>query len=244
MATITDPTTALTAPEPYYSPIQWLDTLVGAAGELLSPTEWILFVLRELGFVDVNQWLDDNFKGDTEGIAKCAGALKNLGTFSANIGTGLKELRTGVRVDADWQGNAAEAFSSYITELESTCEQLKEQVTALADMIRDTAEAGQKKIDILVGLLKGICDGVVLLAVEAAAASATSWCPVGWIIWVLAGAELLYIASQISKALEVPTQLFDLSYVLTHDISSALSGIHALVTNVRIPAAGWDFKYA
>ena len=80
------------------------------------------------------------------------GSASNLTTGSSNIGAELGRLLSDVRdLQATWDGRAAAAFDGYYTAANDGFKQVESALTAIADMLRRSADQYEEQDQQLAG---------------------------------------------------------------------------------------------
>ncbi|WP_182113193.1 MULTISPECIES: WXG100 family type VII secretion target [unclassified Actinotalea] len=125
-------------------------------------------------------WLSSHFTGSWEEFSEAGAALANLSNF---VTTTRGQLSTAVApLNFAWTGNAATAALAYFESLEQGLTTLADAIDGLAEDFQTTAfgvwSAGQAAVTALAEL----CDWLILLALELAAAASSSWTIVGGLI--------------------------------------------------------------
>lgn len=160
--------------------------------DLLSPVWYVTEAIDLVfGFNPLEEVLDW-FSGDWESFVRCAEVWSNLGkateAMAANIKAGNAEL------DASWNGNAGDSAYVYFDELakkldaqKASYDKLHEAYTQMAHSVYLTAEA-------INGFVGGILDGLIIVGLDLAAGTLTSWTGVGAAVgYGLAALEILNI---------------------------------------------------
>ncbi|MGP3981266.1 WXG100-like domain-containing protein [Streptomyces sp. KR80] len=173
-----EPTSFLTPPKlpEEFSQGLLLDTF-NDASDLMSPTYWITEAYNAIfGFNpldEVIQW----FAGDWESFAKCAELWTNLGEACEGVATNLTAGNT--TLDATWNGHAADAAQVYFEGLAKLLNESKSTFDSLSTEYGQLAHAAYSSAEAIKGIIGGIIDGLLIVAIEMAAGTLLSWTGVG-----------------------------------------------------------------
>lgn len=211
---MTSPTSVLVTPSDA-DPLPDAVQLIFSAGDLVSPTAWIRWVLDQVcdfdPIEDVARWVS----GDWNRVMQASRALASLGDYHACLAEELDVARRAVA--ADWDGAAAEAADAYFTSLVAALAEQEAALNGIAGQFQAVAVGMSQAADVLAGLVNSLLDWVIVAAVSAAAAAASSWTVVGGI----AGGAAT--AGAIARAASIATQII---------------GAHALATSMASGAVG------
>ncbi|NHT18497.1 hypothetical protein [Cellulomonas sp. IC4_254] len=211
---MTSPTSVLTPPSDA-DPLPDAVQMIFSAGDLVSPTAWIRWVLDQVcdfdPVEDVARWVS----GDWNRVMQASRALTHLGEYHASLAEEIDVARRAVA--ADWDGEAAEAANTYFATLVTALEEQKSALDAIAGQFQAVAVGMSQTADVLAGLVNSLFDWVIIAAASAAAAAASSWTVIGGI----AGGAAT--AGAIARAASLATQIL---------------GAHALATSMASGAVG------
>ncbi|MFG2192539.1 hypothetical protein [Streptomyces sp. NPDC048639] len=173
-----EPTSFMTPPKPpeEFSQGLLLDTF-NDASDLMSPTYWITEAYNMIfGFNpldEVIQW----FAGDWESFAKCAELWTKLGKAFEGVASNLAAGNT--TLDGTWSGNAADAAFVYFEGLIKNLNEAKDTLDSLCTEYGQLAHAAYSSAEAIKGVIGGIIDGLLIVALEMAAGTLLSWTGVG-----------------------------------------------------------------
>ncbi|TDE95092.1 hypothetical protein EXU48_10055 [Occultella glacieicola] len=207
------------------------DFVISSMGTILSPTTWVRTVISWVFNWDPLTEVMKVFAGDWNAVAQAGRAYEMLGEWAD-----LVEEEVGVattKVQADWEGNAADAASTYMTGT------LAPNVTAMAAAFKDI---GGEYSAVAVGMhrtaqlgntaFNTVCDWLIYTAAIAAATAASSWTIVGGIAGgaatAAAVAKTLTAVSAASNALTAGQTLVDSAAGIIPGYLGALDGFSTI----------------
>ncbi|QGH69107.1 hypothetical protein [Pseudactinotalea sp. HY158] len=152
--------------------------IVSSMGTILSPTAWVRFIMDKVFDWDPLTEVLKHFSGDWNAVAQSGRAYEHLAEFADAVGAEVgSETR---KVLADWEGNAADASSAYMTGT---------LVPALGDLAASVRKVGTDYKAVSVGMhrtamlcndgINTAIDFIIVAAASAAAGAATSWTGIG-----------------------------------------------------------------
>jgi len=214
---MTSPTSVLTTPSDA-DPLPDAVQMIFSAGDLISPTAWIRWVLDQVcdfdPVEDVARWVS----GDWNRVMQASRALTHLGEYHASLAEEIDAARRAVA--ADWDGEAAEAANTYFATLVTALDEQKSALDAIAGQFQAVAVGMSQTADVLAGLVNSLFDWVIVAAASAAAAAASSWTVIGGI----AGGAAT--AGAITRAANLATQIIN-AHALAASMASGAVGVIA-----------------
>mgnify|MGYP003418669514 FL=1 len=206
------------------------ELIVSSLGTILSPTGWIRTVWgRVAGWEPMTDWVKP-VSGDWNAVAQASRGYDEMARYFDEYATELNSANN--TVQANWDGNAADAASTYFSAIVSPLQEFSAALTAAANEY-SAVSVGMHRIAAEVASLIGIVtDKLIFLAIEAAATAATSWTLIGPLIGGAAMAAT--IASTINSvkavgtALSVGQHIIDTSVGVIAGFLGALHGIDSL----------------
>ncbi|MFH8785646.1 hypothetical protein [Streptomyces roseoverticillatus] len=146
------------------------------AAEVLTPSGW-LFKLAELYTgQDPLKWAEKFLTGDWDAFAKCASAWRETGHACEGVARNLRSGST--RIDATWDGNAAETAARYFSALAGNLEEFHASFGAMGTEYLVVAQsvmyAGAAIGDCLGAILDALITGTLIAVAEAATGGAAA----------------------------------------------------------------------
>ncbi|WP_406642545.1 hypothetical protein [Amycolatopsis sp. WGS_07] len=184
-------------------------SLFSKISDRLSPSWYVAQVLEILHLTNPADDLAKMIVGDWKAYARCASTWHNLagfyGAVAHNIEVGNAEL------DRSWQGNAADACYDYFSKLAAKLRTIESKLENLGHRYTAVAIGVWKLANSLAGLITGIQDDAVWIALEIAAGDATFETGVGpAALWSLAGVQCARLIEKYNKTVEGFTGLANL----------------------------------
>ncbi|QLE71592.1 hypothetical protein FGW37_08245 [Streptomyces rectiverticillatus] len=169
-ADVTEPAACLVPPgepEDFLDPLKPLNDVV----EFLSPSGW-LFKLAELYLpTDPVKWAKESFAGDWKAYARCVSAWQETGRACDGV---ARNLRSGsARIDATWDGNAAEAAAHYFSALAGNLADFRTALDAMGVEYLVIAQSVSSAGAAVGDCLGAIVDALITLALAAAVEAAS-----------------------------------------------------------------------
>jgi hypothetical protein len=234
---VTSPSNELREPESS-EPFPNLVDLVLSFPDLISPSHWMLWAIDQVSGVNPAQWAAEWLAGDWEALSRGADALDNLAQFDVVFGS---QIRTGC--DAmlyDWTGNAADAAKQYFDGIPAALELQGPALERVATEFRTLAYGMWSTAKSIVSLFELLVDLLIAMALEAAAAAASSWTVIGPILSGAAFACTLTKALGVwGKAIEVHNAAFTAANVFVGVVTGYLGALRGM-QEYPLPAAAYD----
>ncbi|WP_058044910.1 WXG100 family type VII secretion target [Streptomyces roseifaciens] len=169
-ADVTDPAAYLVPPG---EPEDFLDPMkpLNEVAEFLSASGW-LFKLAELYLPkDPVKWAKESFAGDWKAYARCVSAWQETGRACDGV---ARNLRSGsARIDATWDGNAAEAAAHYFSDLAGNLADFRTALDAMGVEYLGIAQSVSSAGEAVGDCLGAIVDALITLALAAAVEAAS-----------------------------------------------------------------------
>lgn len=191
---MSDPSGALTAPRSS-EPIPEIADLLLHFPDLISPSYWLMWVIKQVSGVNPLEWATEHFSGDWEKMSEAADALRKLADFHDRYAGEIEDAaRT---VGAGWDGKAAGAADDYLASVSQAVESQARVLRSAAGEVDQVAFGMSSLQTALVSVIGVLLDWALVAAASAAAAAASSWTIVGGI---LGGASTAFAISQATRA--------------------------------------------
>lgn len=145
--------------------------------DFVSPSHWIMWAVGKVCGVNPAEWVGQQIGGDWESMAKFASTLKHVSEFYGEYAKGVRE--GSATMQKSWDGNAANACQTYFDKFATAIDGQVDPIQKVADEVQSTAFGAWSTSKAVVSGLEALCDLFVMIAIEAAAAAATSWTIVG-----------------------------------------------------------------
>ena len=208
-------TATLLAPPSDADPLPDVVQMIFSAGDLISPTAWVRWVLDQVcdfdPVHDVARWVS----GDWNRVMQASRALAALGDYHATMAEDIDRARRSLM--ADWDGSAAEAADAYFVSLVGSLGEQESALNSVAAQFQAVAVGMSQTAEVIAGLVNALFDWVIIAAVSAAAAAASSWTIVGG---VASGAAT---AASIARAAHLATQIVE-AHALATSMASGVVG--------------------
>jgi hypothetical protein len=234
-----EPTSRLTPPvkPEEFSQGLLLDSF-NTAGDLVSPSHWVLEACDVVfGFNpldEVMQW----FTGDWESFAECATVWQNIGKACDDVARNLESGNSSL--DATWNGNAADSAYVYFDELARKLTASRETLDSLHEAYKYLTHAAYSTAESISDILGGIIDGLIIVGIEMAAGTLTSWTGAGALIgYGLAALEITRLTHLWSEA----TDTFAAAQTLVNGGAGTIEGLGVAIHGrfQHFPSAGGDY---
>jgi sarcosine oxidase delta subunit len=170
------PALKLVTPKPAEPMPKAVDTTLSLT-DFVSPSHWILWAIEKICGVNPAKWVGDQLGGDWESIATMSSALEHVGEFYKAYAKAIDE-DSGTMLK-NWEGNAADACGKYFQNFSDTLTKQVPAIEKVAGECQSVAFGAWSTSKSVVSFLEMLCDLAVMVAIEAAAAAATSWTIVG-----------------------------------------------------------------
>lgn len=173
------PSAALVPPSPS-APIPDVVDLALHFSDLVSPSQWLMWVIDQVCGVNPSDWLTEHFSGDWEKMSTASSALENLAAFQDRYAeeVGLAQ----VELEAGWEGEAAAAATAWFGNMREAVAGQADALRAIARDVDSVAQGMKSTQDAIVSLISVFLDWAIIAAASAAAAAASSWTVVGGLI--------------------------------------------------------------
>ncbi|MGC0143600.1 hypothetical protein [Pseudactinotalea sp. Z1732] len=157
------------------------ELVISSMGTILSPSGWIRTVVNWVFDWDPLAEVSKTFSGDWNSVAQAARAYENLASFSSEAGAHIgADTR---KVQADWEGQAAEAAAGYMNDtLIPALTELAASLNNSAGDFRAVAVGMHRTSEAAISAFTAVTDWIIYTAAVAAAAAASSWTGVGAVI--------------------------------------------------------------
>lgn len=161
-------------------PVPDLVEFVIGAGDLISPSWWVGTALQICGIPNPWAWAAQEFGGDWQAVQRAGIALGNLGDF----GEAVASTTTGgsTAVQADWDGNAADAAARYFDGLATTLRDQAADVAAMGREFENLAIGMYEAANAIKSLLELLTDELLAVGLAAAASSPLAATGVGAVV--------------------------------------------------------------
>lgn len=216
------------------------DVLTEAVGftQYISPSYWVGVIIDQLFGTDPFQWVAEEFTGDWRAVATAGAALKNLGSFNADMSATVGETATVTM--SDWQGNAASAANQYFSGFADAVDAQQRDLVQAGEQFEQIAFGMNRWTATVRGLLLTLSDFIVAAALAAAATAATGVTGVGAILGAAA------TAAAITKVLGVWGEILTLHGYVVNAVNAMLALAAGYGSSLRhiehhaLPAASYD----
>ncbi|WP_258175288.1 hypothetical protein [Actinopolyspora mortivallis] len=199
-------------------PIPDLAENVIGVSQYISLSYWIGWAAEQVCGTNPWLWIGEQIGGDWEKVQKAGVALENLRDFNADFAGELKSAFDDV--SHDWSGVAADNAETYFTSLAESIRQQQDTLDDLAGQFKDMAVGMYETANAIKGFLEMLLDFLIAIALEAAAAAASSYTVIGPI---LSGAAMV---ATISKAMGVWGQALE-AHTIAWNSVQATTGLVA-----------------
>ncbi|MFF4909665.1 transposase [Streptomyces sp. NPDC001260] len=212
---------------------------VETVSDFLSPSEWVLGVIEfALGTNPLEQAISW-FTGDWESYVRCAEMWRNTGRFTQDLAT---NLRSGNRkLDAGWNGNAADSAYVYFDELAKKIDSLDGHLQDLRTSYLDVARAIARGAELIKGVLEQLADRALILEIELTAGTALVETGVGLVAGY--GAAVLQMAEMVrtwGRATEAYSAVQDAIDEATVAGGLAVGGLGVVLKEFPEPGRSYD----
>lgn len=146
----------------------------------ISPSAWVNEIIEQVCGVDLFGWATDTFTGEWTALYKFGDALQSLARFMQELGMGIQA--GAIRLDASWDGNAADAAYNYFSTLAAATSGQQTALFAAAEGYHDAARGAWQLSNQLGNLLQAVADKAILVGICAAAGTATAETGVGAVV--------------------------------------------------------------
>ncbi|HEX6501586.1 MAG TPA: hypothetical protein VF054_21505 [Micromonosporaceae bacterium] len=166
---------------------------------ILSPTDWIANFLIEITGWDPLGWICSSFMGDWQAFASCGIAYANLARACQDLGVNIQEGE--LRLEASWEGNAADAARAYFSDLAAKVSGMQIALDDAAQEYEKAARGAWLAANQVKNLLESIIDSAVIAAGCTAAGTALIETGAGAVVgYGLAALEVARITEMIARA--------------------------------------------
>ncbi|GLL05114.1 hypothetical protein [Dactylosporangium matsuzakiense] len=215
----------------------WVD--FAEIGSALSPTYWGNELIKEMTGFDLFGSVGKFVAGDWEEMAKAGIALGNLADFCRAEGANLQQIAT--KLDAGWDGNAADGAYEYFTNVATTVMQLQEPLAGAPEKYIETAKGMWQLGSQATNLAEALVDSLIVAAAAAAAGTALVETGVGAVVgWGIAAIEIARAIQMISKltAIAVTADMIVMTFIsMIKMLENQISGFERFV----LPADAYTF---
>ncbi|WP_432827311.1 hypothetical protein [Dactylosporangium sp. CA-092794] len=184
---------------------QTLDEYLDVFGyfSYLSPSHWITALLEQAIGIDPIAWCAQLLQGDWTAFEQCGLAYANLGRACHRLGLIVEQEL--LKLDAEWDGNAADAAYVYFSDLATKVAALRGPLEQAAKDYHDAGRGVWLVGSQVQNLLEAIIDEAIIAAAAAAIGSALVETGVGTIAGY--GVAAIQIARIIEKFAQVSQKI-------------------------------------
>ncbi|MCA6091739.1 hypothetical protein LE181_06105 [Streptomyces sp. SCA3-4] len=233
-----EPTAFLARPK---VPEEFFDPLIAitAAGDVFSPGGWFLKLAELMLPTDPVEWAQEQLVGDWKAYAACSQAWRNAGracgAIARNVEAGSK------RIDATWDGHAAEAAIDYFEALRKNLDDVQGALDTMAEEYRVVTESIARTGQAIGGCISAIIDALVSISVTTAASTALGWtggaAALGYALGAMEVQVILKEWERMSLLVNAAQLAMNTSYsVMGRTGGEILARVHAL----PVPRASYD----
>lgn len=207
------------------------ELIISGMGTILSPTGWVRTIVDMVFDWDPLTEVWKVFAGEWNKVAQASRGYEILADFAAEVG---EEVSVQTRqVLADWEGNAADAASGYMTEtLVPALEDLASAIQRVGNEYRAVSVGMHRTAMLANSAFNTVIDWIIYTAAIAAATAASSWTGVGAVVGggatAAAVARTLVAVSSASSALTAGQAIIDGAAGIIPGYLGAINGFRSV----------------
>ncbi|MFF7728029.1 hypothetical protein [Streptomyces sp. NPDC008001] len=207
------------------------------AAEALSPAGWLLKLAELYVGEDPLKWAEKFLTGDWDAYSTCASAWRETGRACAAVARNLRSGST--RIDAVWDGNAAESAARYFSALAGNLEDFHASLDTMSTEYLAVAQAVMYAGAAIGDCLGAMLDALITTSLITAAGAATGGTAAAAAA-AMGTRELLMILKEWENMIRIATALQKRVHaghgVLGRIGAEALAGL----STFPVPRAGYD----
>jgi hypothetical protein len=168
----------------------------------VSPSAWILATAEEVTGIDFLGWCTDALAGDWEAIWKFGNALINLADCMQDLG--LNTQHAAIDMDADWDGNAADAAYQYFSTLAAATSGQQIALRQIGENYHKAALGAWQLSNQLANIAQAVADDLIISGILFAAGTATAETGAGAAVgYGLAALKIAAALEKINRASQI-----------------------------------------
>lgn len=165
----------------------------------LSPSAWLNSIIEDISGVDIFGYATEAFTGEWAKLYQFGDAMANLARFMQEVGIQIQ--REAIRMDASWDGNAADSAYNYFTALAAATSRQQDALNAAAEGYHDAARGAWQLSEQLGNLLQAIADKALIVGIASTVGTATFETGVGPVIgYAVAAWQAYELIELVNKA--------------------------------------------